>query len=156
VKLHALIPKAAIVPVLQATDKKGVITELVQAAKKASKGERFGVAPIVEAILKREKMGSTGIGGGVAIPHAKLAGVKGLVGAFGRTPEPVDFNAVDGEKVQLVFVILAPESKAEEYLQTLRGIMAALKRPNFVKFLKGAKTAKDIETIFREAEEVPV
>jgi nitrogen PTS system EIIA component len=154
-KLHALIPKAAIIPVLKASDKKGVIAELVAAAKKAS-GERFSVPDLVDAILKREKMGSTGIGGGVGIPHAKLSGVKGLIGAFGRPAEPIDFNAVDGEKVQLLFLILAPESKSEEYLGALKMIMAALKQPNFVRFLKGAKTAGDIDTIFREAGEGPV
>ena len=79
-----------------------------------------------------------------------------MIGVFGRASAPFDFNAVDGERVSLIFLILAPPSKNDEYLQALKKVMSALKRPNFVKFLKGAKTGKDIEEIFREAEEVAV
>ncbi len=155
-KLCDFIPTKAIIPVLKATDKVAAIEELVQAIKKSAKNGKFSVSGIVDAIVKREKLGSTGIGGGVGIPHAKLPGLKGVIGAFGRTAEPIDFNAVDGERVQLIFVILAPESQAEGYLRALKKIMGALKRPNFLKFLKGARTVKDIELIFREVEEVPV
>ena len=87
---------------------------------------------------------------GVGIPHAKFDGIKDVVGAFGRVQPGLDWSAVDGEPVQLVFVILAPPSKGDAYLQIL---MAALKKPNFVKFLKSVKTAKDIEEVFREVEE---
>ena len=155
-KLCDFISSKAIVPLLKATDKISAIEELVLALKKGSKGEKFSVADTVEAIVKREKMGSTGIGGGVGIPHAKLPGVKGVIGAFGRTSVPIEFNAVDGEPVRLIFVILAPEAQAESYLKALKKIMAALKQPNFLKFLRGAKTVKDIELNFREVEEVPV
>jgi PTS system nitrogen regulatory IIA component len=153
VKLTDLIPRKAIIPELKAKDKKGAIQELVQACRKAHEDEKFNVNDIVEAIVAREKTGSTGIGGGVGIPHAKVEGVKDVVGAFGRVHPGLDFNAVDGEPVQLVFVILAPPSKGDAYLQILRKIMGALKKPNFTKFLKSVKTAKDIEEVFREVEE---
>ena len=155
-KLTDFISKKAILPVLKAGDKKGAIQELVQVARKAYEGEKFVVADIVDAIVQREKIGSTGIGAGVGVPHAKLDGIKNVIGAFGRASAPFDFNAVDGERVSLIFLILAPPSKNEEYLQALKKVMSALKRPNFVKFLKGAKTGKEIEEIFREAEEVAV
>lgn len=153
-KLTDFISRKAIVPVLKSKDKRGVIQELVQAARKACEGEKFAAADIVEAIVQREKIGSTGVGGGVGVPHAKLDAVKNVVGAFGRAPHGVDFNAVDGEPVYLIFLILAPPSRNEAYLQALQKVMAAIKRPNFVKFLKGAKTAREIEEIFREVEEV--
>ena len=155
-KLTDFIAKKAIIPVLKAQDKKGAIQELVQAARKAFDGEKFVVSEIVEAIVQREKIGSTGIGGGVGVPHAKLEGIKNVIGAFGRASNPFDFSAVDGEPVSLIFLILSPPSKSEEYLQALKKVMTALKRPNFVKFLKGAKTGKEIEEIFREVEEVAV
>jgi PTS system nitrogen regulatory IIA component len=156
VKLTDLISKKAIVPLLKAGDKKGVIQELVQAARKANETERFVVTEIVDGIMQREKLGSTGIGGGVGVPHVKLDGVKGVIGAFGRVSPGLDFNAVDGAPVELIFLILAPPSKGDEYLQALKKVMTALKRPNFVKFLKVAKTLKDIDDIFREVEEVAV
>ena len=152
-KITDLIPKKAILADLKGKDKKSVIQELVQAAKKAHEGEKFSVPEIVEAIVAREKVGSTGLGGGVGIPHAKLPEVNGVVGAFGRVLPGIDFAAVDGEPVQLVFLVLAPPSKNEQYLAALQKVMSALKRPNFTKFLRSAKAVKDIEEIFREVEE---
>lgn len=155
-KLTDFISKKSIIPDLKAKDKKGAIQELVQAARKAFDGERFSVADIVDGIVQREKKGSTGIGAGVGIPHAKLDGIKNVIGAFGRCTPPIEFAAVDGAPVDLVFLILAPPAKNEAYLQALQKVMTALKRPNFVKFLKGAKSVRDIEEIFREVEEVAV
>ena len=152
-KLTELIPKKAILPDLKAKDKKGAIQELVAAARKAHDGERFVVAEMVEAIVAREKMGSTGIGGGVGIPHAKLDPIKGVIGAFGRSSAGLDFNAVDGEPVHVLFLILAPASKNEVYLRCLQKIMSALKRPNVAKFLKAARSVKEIEEVFKEVEE---
>jgi len=156
VKLTEFISKKAIVPVLKATDKKGAIQELVQAARMAVTGERFVVAEIVDGIVAREKLGSTGIGAGVGVPHAQLEGIKNVIGAFGRCSPPIEFSAVDGAPVDLVFLILSPPSKREAYLKALQKVMTALKRPNFVRFLKGAKTVREIEEIFREVEEVAV
>jgi PTS system nitrogen regulatory IIA component len=153
VKLTDLIPRKAIIADLKAKDKKTAIHELVQVIRKAHEGEKFKVEEVVDAIVAREKTGSTGIGGGVGIPHAKVEGVKDVVGAFGRLHPALDWSAVDGEPVQLVFVILAPPAKGDAYLQTLRKVMTALKKPNFVKFLKQVKTVKDIEEVFKEVEE---
>jgi len=153
VKLTEVIPKRAIVPNIKAKDKKGALTELVQVVHRVQEAGKFSVSEIVEGILQREKLGSTGIGGGVAVPHAKLEGLKGVVGAFGRSAAGLDFNAVDGEAVHLIFLIIGPPDKNEEYLQSLQKVMMAIKRPNFLRFLRAAKTAKEIEEIFREAEE---
>ena len=153
-RLTDFIPRKAILPELKATEKKGAIQELVQAARKANEGEKFVVTEIVDAIVAREKIGTTGVGGGVGIPHAKLEGVKGVIGAFGRSEGGLDFSAVDRDRVHLLFLILSPPTRSEEYQKALQCIIHALKRPNFVKFLRGAKTAKAIDEIFREAEEV--
>jgi mannitol/fructose-specific phosphotransferase system IIA component (Ntr-type) len=153
VKLTEFLVRKSVVPALKSKDKRGAVAELVQAARKSFEGEKFNVASVVDAIMDRERTGSTGVGGGLAVPHAKLEGLKGLVGAFGRSAKGLDFDAVDGEPVHLVFLILAPPSRNEEYLQALRLVMVASKRPNFVRFLRSAKGAREIEEVFREVEE---
>src|SRR5262245_57079817 len=153
-KLHELVGRKAIVPALKSQDRKGVIQELVTAMKKAYPTEKFAVADLVDAVMKREsQVGSTGLGGGVAIPHAHVDTLKNVIGAFGRASKPVEFNAVDGQPVTLFFLIASPAGKKEAYIQALQKTSAAIRTPNFVKFLRGAKTAKDIEDVFREAEE---
>jgi len=156
VKLIEFLPRKSIIPEIKAKDKRGAIQELVQASRKAFDGERFVVGDVVDAIVQREKVGSTGIGGGVGVPHAKLDGIKNVIGAFGRCKPSIEFSSVDGAPVDLVFLILSPPAKAEAYLKALQKVMTALKRPNFVKFLRGAKTAGDIVDIFKEVEEVAV
>ncbi|MBI2899593.1 MAG: PTS sugar transporter subunit IIA [Planctomycetes bacterium] len=153
-RLTDFIPRKAILPSLKAANKKAVITELVTALRKAADGEKFAVVEVAEAVLDREKIGSTGLGAGVAVPHAKIESLKGVLGAFGRCAGGVDFNSVDGEPVSLVFLIVAPPQKNEEYLQALQKTMRAIKQPNVCKFLRAAKTAKEIEDLFRETEEV--
>ena len=152
-KLTDFIPRKGIAPTLKGKDKRGVIQELVQTIKKAYAPHKFNTTEIVNAIMEREKLGSTGLGGGVAVPHAKLSNIKTVHGALGRCPKGIDFNAVDGEPVSLVFLILSPSDKPDSYLQALQKTMQAIKRPNFCKFLRNAKTVRDIEDIFKEVEE---
>ena len=152
-KLTEVISRKAILLGIKSTNKKAVLTELVTALKKACDGEKFTVNEAVDAVLEREKVGSTGLGGGVAVPHAKLGTVRGVVGAFGRCANGVDFNSVDGEPVNLVFLVLAPPQKNDDYLAALQKTMKAIKQPNLCKFLRAAKSAKEIEDIFRELEE---
>lgn len=153
-KLTDIILKKAMLPNLKGRDRKTAITELAQALRKASEGEKFSVSEIVDAIIQREKLGTTGVGGGVAIPHAKVPGLKNVIGAFGRSSSGLDFTAVDGEAVHLVFLILSPPAQMEAYARALQKIMTTIKNPNFGKFLRSAKTLKDIEEIFKDAEEV--
>lgn len=152
-KLTDILSKKTIVPSLKASDRKGVIQELVQAVRKSHTSERFNVSDVVETILGREKVGSTGLGGGVALPHAKLDGLKGIYGAFGRSVRGVDFNAVDGESVSIIFLILSPQTKPELHVQAVQRTVSIIRQPNICKFLKNAKTVRDIEEILREAEE---
>ena len=154
-KLHDLMAKKAIVAEVKSGDRKGVIQELVSAMKKAHPAEKFSAAEVAEAILKREsQVGSTGLGGGVAIPHCHVESVKNVIGAFGRSSKGVEFSAVDGQPVHLFFLYVAPTGKKETYTEALKKTASAIRTPNFVKFLRAAKTAKDIEDIFREAEEL--
>jgi len=154
-KLTDFIAKKAIVAELKGTDKKSVIAEMVAAMKKAYPSDRIPGPELVEAILTREtKLGSTGLGGGVAIPHAHVDSLKSLVGAFGRTSRPIEFGAIDGQPVHLFFVIASPPARKTEYIEALKITSSAIRTANFCRFLKGARTTREIEEIFREIEEV--
>lgn len=154
-KLTDFIAKKAIVAELKASDKKGVVAELVAAMKKAYPSDRIPAPELVDAILHREsKLGSTGLGGGVAIPHAHVESIRNLVGAFGRSTRPVEFSAIDGQPVHLFFVIASPPALKSEYIEALKITSSAIRTANFCRFLKGARTSREIEEIFREIEEV--
>jgi PTS system fructose-specific IIA component/PTS system nitrogen regulatory IIA component len=152
-KMTDLFSKKAVVLDLEATDRKGALRELVDAAKAAYGLTRLPVADVVDAIVAREKIGSTGLGRGVAIPHTKCEIVKSVVGAFGRSAKGLDFNAVDGEPVYLLFLILATPAKEDEYVEARRCVAKAVLRPHFIKFARNAKNAKDLEVLFAEADE---
>jgi PTS system nitrogen regulatory IIA component len=153
-RVSDLIPKKAIVPELKAKDKKGVIAELVKAVKAAGGGgAKFSVSEVTHAILEREKLGSTGIGRGVAIPHAKSKHLTKVIGALGRAKQGLAFDAIDGEPVDLFFLILSPQNASEEYHQALQSVMLLLKKGSFMSFLRNAKGVKDMEEILRDAEE---
>lgn len=153
-KLTEMISRKAILPSLKATDKKGVIQELVKAIKTVYSPDKFQTKEIVDAVMEREKLGSTGLGHGVAVPHARTPGLKTVLGAFGRHPRGIEFNALDGEPVHLVFLIISPAAAPEEYQRALKCVMEAIRQPNFGRFLKNASTSKEIEETFREAEEL--
>src|SRR5260221_13195174 len=104
-------------PNLAATDKAGVLGELSAGLARAFPG--LTAARLTETLLEREKLGSTGIGEGVAIPHGKLPGIPGLVAAFARSRRGVDFASIDGKPTYLFFVLFAPENSAGLYLKGL-------------------------------------
>lgn len=153
-KLLDFIPRKGIASALKAVDRKGIIAELSELLKKAHAGEKIDAKAVAAAVLTREtKVGSTGLGDGVAIPHARIESVSGVLGVFGRSAKPIAFSAVDGAPVSLFFLVISPESKAADYAVALGKVASSVKRPNFCKFLRAAKTPKDIEEIFKDAEE---
>ena len=110
------------------------------------------VESIVKAILKREELGSTGIGRGVAVPHTKHPSVNKLVGTVAVSAEGIDFNSLDGEKVQLFFLLISPPDRPGDHLRALENISRQLRDDTFCKFLKQAKTADDIRQLLDEAD----
>lgn len=152
-KLADFIHRGTIIDRLQATDKEASMRELVESVREAHKGANLKVKEVVDALMKREKLGSTGIGNGVAVPHAKLEKIDTILGAFGRAPEGIDFNAVDGEPVHLIFLVISPFDKADAHIQALQKIFQAVKKINFCKFLRQAKGVKDIVELFHEIDE---
>jgi mannitol/fructose-specific phosphotransferase system IIA component (Ntr-type) len=153
-KLCDFIVKSAIIKDLKSLDKKSAIIELVEVAKNAHRSEKIKAAEVIDLIVKREKIGSTGIGNMIAVPHVKIEGIKSVIGAFGRSINGIDFNAIDGELVHIIFLILAPVDDPESSLQALRRISQATRQPNFCKFLQDAKDISEIYSLFKEFDEV--
>mgnify|MGYP001002315930 CR=1 FL=1 len=152
-KLTELVTKEAVVDDVKSADKKGALKELAEAIRAARKPAGFKLPDVVEALLKREKMGSTGMGGGVAFPHAKVEGLSGLHAALGRSKAGIDFGAVDGEKVHLMFMILSPPSEMNAHLAALKRVSAGFRQPNMAKFLRAAKGSKEMYDLIREMDE---
>jgi PTS system fructose-specific IIA component/PTS system nitrogen regulatory IIA component len=137
---------------LAAEDKEGVIAEMVAALLEAGAVPKADQESIVTAIMKREELGSTGIGRGVAVPHTKHPSVEKLVGAVGVSRDGVDFNSLDGEKVQLIFLLVSPPDRPGDHLRALENISRQLRDEMFSKFLKQSKTPEDIVQLLEEAD----
>lgn len=137
---------------LGARDKEGVVRELTTALLAAGKIAEEEYENIVKAILRREELGSTGIGRGVAVPHTKYPSVENLVGTVGVSVEGVDFNSLDGEKVQVFFLLVSPPDRPGDHLRALENISRQLRDDTFCKFLKQSKTAGEIWQLLEEAD----
>lgn len=137
---------------LASQSKPAVIQELVEslvAAGAVAASEQEG---IVKAIMKREELGSTGIGRGVAVPHTKHPSVSRLVGTVGVCTDGLDFNSLDGEKVHLFFLLISPPDRPGDHLRALENISRQLRNDMFCRFLKQAKSADDIRQLLDEAD----
>jgi fructose-specific phosphotransferase system IIA component len=137
---------------LTAEDKEAVIREMVQALMDAGGIQKDEFESIVKAILKREELGSTGIGRGVAVPHTKHPSVDRLVGTVAISGEGVDFDSLDGEKVHLFFLLISPPDRPGDHLRALENISRQLRDDTFCRFLKQSKTAEDIQQLLEEAD----
>jgi PTS system fructose-specific IIA component/PTS system nitrogen regulatory IIA component len=151
-KFADFIVPEAIRAELAASDKEGVIREMVQALTDAGKIEKDEFESIVKAILKREELGSTGIGRGVAVPHTKHPSVDRLAGNVAVSREGVDFDSLDGEKVHLFFLLISPPDRPGDHLRALENISRQLRDDTFCRFLKQSKTVEDIRQLLEEAD----
>jgi len=137
---------------LAAVEKEAVIRELVGNLVDAGQIKSDDLDGIVQAIMKREELGSTGIGRGIAVPHTKHPSVDKLVGTVGVSREGVEFQSLDGEPVQLFFLLVSPPDRPGDHLRALENISRQLRDDMFCKFLKQSKTRKDIQTLLEEAD----
>lgn len=151
-KFADFLSEAAIRPDLAAVDKQGVVEELVASLVSVGAVDAKEQDNIVEAVLKREELGSTGIGRGVAVPHTKHSSVDQLTGTVGISAEGVDFNSLDGGKVQLFFLLVSPPDRPGDHLRALESISRQLRDETFCRFLKQAKTTADITQLLEEAD----
>jgi PTS system nitrogen regulatory IIA component len=137
-----MFKKEYIIEDLKAKSKRAVLGELSEIFTRYHSGIQNEA--MVEVLLDREKLGSTGIGDGIAIPHGKLKGLDNLVIAFGRSREGIDFDAIDGKPVHIFFLLMAPESSTGQHLKALAKISRMLKDQEFRSSLMSAKNTEDI------------
>ena len=133
---------------LKAGSKKQALQELSAiAAAETAQEERT----VLDLLLARERLGSTGVGGGVAIPHAKLAELTKTSGVFARLREPIEFDAVDGRPVDLIFLLLAPESAGSDHLKALALVSRLLRDERVCAGLRGADSAEALYAVLTAA-----
>ena len=146
-KVAEFLEPQAVLAQLRASSKKQLLTELG-----AASGEQLGVDPrrIFETLFQREKLGSTGLGQGIAIPHGKIAGITRVHGLFARLATPVDFEAVDDQPVDLIFMLLAPETAGADHLKALACISRLMRDAALVQKLRGTNNAAGLYSLLTE------
>jgi PTS system nitrogen regulatory IIA component len=147
--LSNLIPPGGVAADLAATTRKQALNALAELAQRS-----LGVParPVLDAVIEREKLGSTGVGHGVAIPHARTELVNQVCGVFARLKQPVDFDAVDGRPADLVFLLLAPEDAGAEHLKALAQVSRLFRREDIRRSLRAAPDAQAMTVILSTAE----
>jgi PTS system nitrogen regulatory IIA component len=140
--LNDLLSPDAVLPALRANTKKQALQEL---SEKAAALSGLTAREIFDALLQRERLGSTGIGNGVAIPHGKLAKVKRIFGIFARLDRPIEFEALDGAPVDLMFLLVAPESAGADHLKALAQVARMFREPSLV---SKVRATRDISALY--------
>ena len=142
--LSDLMKPDDIVPAMRAHSKRQLLQDL---SERAEIQTGISARQIFDTLLQRERLGSTGIGNGIAIPHGKLAGLKDIVGQFARLDKPIDFEALDDEPVDIVFLLLAPEGAGADHLKALARIARVMREPDTVKKLRETPDAAAIYSL---------
>ncbi|HTS40058.1 MAG TPA: PTS IIA-like nitrogen regulatory protein PtsN [Xanthobacteraceae bacterium] len=142
--LTDLVVPNAVIPALKVNGKKQAIQEL---AAKAAALTGLSEREILEILLQREKLGSTGVGNGVAIPHGKLAKLNKLFGLFARLERPIDFEALDNQPVDLIFLLLAPEGAGADHLKALARVARILRDPDIAQKLRESRDAEALYAV---------
>ncbi|MDR4503958.1 MAG: PTS sugar transporter subunit IIA [Candidatus Scalindua sp.] len=153
-KLIDFIEEDTILGDLKSTDKESVIREMVEVLCNLKKIDESDINDVMDALLRREKVGSTGIGKGVAVPHTKHKCVTKITGAFARSLKGVEFDALDGEPVYLFFLLISPHDSTDLHLSALEKISMAIRNPDFRNFIKQASDKSEIVGILKEVDEV--
>lgn len=142
-----ILTPQSIVPKLSATSKKQVLQELAKrAATVTGLKDRF----IFDALLQRERLGTTGVGHGIAIPHGKLEGIDKLFGLFARLEKPVDFDAIDEQPVDLLFLLLAPEIAGADHLKALARVSRLLRNRTICDKIRGSNDGDALYALITE------
>ncbi|NOY28774.1 MAG: PTS sugar transporter subunit IIA [Planctomycetes bacterium] len=151
-KFVDFVSRDAIRTSIDVDSKDQVIRAMATALLESGKVSEDQHESIIEAILKREELGSTGIGRGVAVPHTKHPSVSELVGTVAISEDGVDFDSLDGEKVHLLFLLVSPPDRPGDHLRALENISRQLRDETFCRFLKQSKTPDDVWQLLEEAD----
>ena len=150
-KITDILDEASVIQDLSSSSKKGILEELSNVL--VERGKLPDRDKVVEVLLEREKLGSTGIGDGIAIPHGKMKGIKGLVTSFGRSIKGVNFESIDNKPTHLFFLLVAPENSAGVHLKALARISRLLKDSGLRNRLMEASDRQDLFRIIAEEDE---
>ena len=145
--LHDLLAPEAVIPALRVNGKKQALQELSERAAKVS---GLSGREIFDSILQRERLGSTGVGDGIAIPHGKLAKCPRIFGVFARLERPIDFEALDGLPVDLIFLLVAPETSGADHLKALAMIARILRNSALAAQLRGTRDASGLYSVLTQ------
>ena len=151
-RLSEFVVREAILPQLDAATKEGVIRELVASLRAAGQFPSADPDDIVRAILKREELGSTGIGRGVAIPHTKHNSVERLIGTVALSNKGIAFDSLDGEPVHVFVLLISPQDRPGDHLRALENVSRSLRDDNFVRALRAATTREEIIALLDRAD----
>jgi len=151
-RLGDFILEEAIIRELKSDTKEGVLTELVVSIVESGCLEPDAAGSMVEALMHREAIGSTGIGHGVAIPHAKHSAVRRLIGGYGHSTRGVNYDALDGQPVRSVFLILWPDGVIGPHLEAIAQVSRVLKQEDVLDRLKATSDKREIVELFDQAD----
>jgi PTS system nitrogen regulatory IIA component len=151
-RMSDFVVREAINPELPATNKEGVIRAMVEGLRAAGQFRGADLEDIIRAILKREFLGSTGIGRGVAIPHTKHNSVERLVGTVALSHKGIAFDSLDGEPVHVFVLLISPQDRPGDHLRALENVSRSLRDDNFVRALRSANTREEITALLDRAE----
>ncbi len=154
-KLSDFFVKEAVTASLQATDRNGVIRELVASLADHGALDPEQMDAVARAVIQRENQGSTGFGKGVAVPHVKHPAVRRMSATIGRSATGVDFAALDRAPVYSIMLLLSPPDDPDKHLAAMELIFRHLQRDNFRRFLRQTETEEQIVELIKEADEVP-
>ncbi len=147
-EISDLLTTESVVPNLRVTSKKQALQEL---AKRASEISGMHERAIFDVLLERERLGTTGVGNGIAIPHGKLPNLDKLYGLFARLENPIDFDSIDEQPVDLIFLLLAPESAGADHLKALARVSRLLRDKNGCEKLRGTDSAEALYAVLTES-----
>ncbi|KPL55885.1 MULTISPECIES: PTS IIA-like nitrogen regulatory protein PtsN [Hyphomicrobiales] len=145
--LSDILDLGAVIPALKANSKKQAFQDL---ATRAAKVTGLGEREIFDTILQRERLGSTAVGRGIAIPHGRIDALPTLVGLFARLERPVDFDAIDDAPVDLIFMLLAPEGAGADHLKALARVARVLRDPAIAAKLRAANDADALYSVLTQ------
>jgi mannitol/fructose-specific phosphotransferase system IIA component (Ntr-type) len=152
-RMADFVVRDAILPDLHAVNKEGVIREMVEGLRAAGNFKSGDPEEVVKAILKRELLGSTGIGRGVAIPHTKHPMVEKLVGTVALSKAGVSFDSLDGEPVYVFVMLVSPQDRPGDHLRALENVSRSLRDDGFVRQLRQAKSRDEIWELLQDADQ---